>query len=215
MASQLVVSNVVIAARQFNPSVMSQLWLVRNELMRDEDFQPGCVFSDSLVQVRSNRFTLLVVPEQFQFVPQTEADQEQALLQEKIGAIVNRLPHTPFVAMGLNFLWHVTPDEGNIERLSRHLFYRAESPLYQEFDSSDAKFGGYLSKDELGCRLKLDIKPIIVSDTQQEFMNFAFNYHLDLAGTADAVPRIEVMLGRWEEAKANSMRIIQVALAGE
>jgi hypothetical protein len=212
MSSQMVASNVVIAARQFNPSVMSQLWLVKHKLMDEGDFESGCVFSDSLVQVMAKDFVLLVVPEQFQFVPRTEAGDELRLIENKVGVIVNRLPHTPFTAVGLNFVWLVVPENGDIQNLSRQMFFRKNSDLYKYFDSEDSKFGAYLSRDILGCRLKLDIKPIQTPDTKEDRLQFVFNYHLDLAGCDSPVSAIETMLHKWEEAKAYASKLIQTAL---
>src|SRR5215471_4775408 len=62
-------SAVVIVAQQFNPSIINQLWLVRNEVLADADFQDGSLYSDLVVQVRSRLFHMLVIQEQLQFVP--------------------------------------------------------------------------------------------------------------------------------------------------
>jgi hypothetical protein len=212
MRSQLVASNTVIAAGQFNPSVISQLWLVKHKLIDEGDFESGCVFSDSLVQVMAKSFVLLVIPEQFQFVPRTEAENELRLIQDKVGAIVNRLPHTPFTGVGLNFIWHVDPEPADIQTLSRQMFFRENHDLDKSFDSTDAKFGAYLSRDILGFRLKLDIKPIQILENKEDRLQFAFNYHLDLAGCESPVSEIEARLHKWEEAKAYASELIQTAL---
>jgi hypothetical protein len=62
-------SVVVIAAQQFNPSIVTSRRLVRHEVLADEDFQEGSFYSDFIVQVRSKPFHMLVLPEQLQFVP--------------------------------------------------------------------------------------------------------------------------------------------------
>ena len=38
MSSELINSNVVIAAQQFNPTVFSQIWLLRNKILRKDDW---------------------------------------------------------------------------------------------------------------------------------------------------------------------------------
>src|SRR3954452_10956137 len=106
MSIQLAGSNVIIAARQFNPTVFSQLWLVRNELLAEEDFGPGYLFSEAVVQMATPQFLMLVVPSQLQFSPTDQVEDQQALIRGKVGRIVERLPHTPYVAVGLNFVWH-------------------------------------------------------------------------------------------------------------
>lgn len=95
MSIQLVASNVVVVAQQFNPSVVSQLWLVRNELATEADFRQGYVFTDSVVQLQASDFNMTLVQEQMQFIPKVDKDKEQALIEAKVGTIVSKLRHTP------------------------------------------------------------------------------------------------------------------------
>src|SRR5438094_3009969 len=106
MRWEIVGSSVVIVAQTFNTSVANQLWLVRNGVVPEGDFLPGCIFTDLLVQVRTRRFSLLFTPEQFQFVPALGEENSNSLMQETIARIVEMLPHTPYRALGLNFTWH-------------------------------------------------------------------------------------------------------------
>src|SRR5579862_3971247 len=101
--------NVVIAAHNLNPTISSQLWLVKQKIATEDAFLPGCVFTDPVVNVQAKDFTLLVLPEQFQFAPRVSRELERDLVIEKVGAFVRALPHTPYRAVGLNFLWHVQP----------------------------------------------------------------------------------------------------------
>ncbi|MHB1424084.1 MAG: hypothetical protein ACYC3I_12980 [Gemmataceae bacterium] len=194
-------SAVVAVAQQFNPSVISQLWLVQNGLVGGDEFQPGCIFTDMIVQVRSRQFHMLVVPEQLQFVPNVPAGEEQGLIVDKVGTIVRTLPHTPFRALGLNFNWLLVPPDGDVARLTRQLFFREGPALYRHFATGDAHFGAYLSKDSLGFRLKLDVKPTLVLDENrpQGRVLFAFNFHADLR--EDAAQQIDAHLLRWNDAR--------------
>lgn len=213
MSVQLAGTNVIVAARQFNPTVFSQLWLVRNGLLAEEEFGSGYIFSESFVQAATPRFLLLVVPSQLQFTPSELGEGQQELILEKVGRIVERLPHTPYVAVGLNFVWHMHDEDSTIERLSRELFFKGESELYRRFDAEDARFGAYLSRDVLGCRMKLDIKPVSLEESslqEMQRLQFAFNFHRDLSNAAgDPVGLIHRMLERWDEAKAESMQIVE------
>jgi len=212
MSIQLAGANVIIAARQFNPTVFSQMWLVRNELLVEEDFGPGYLFSEAVVQMTTPQFLLLVAPNQLQFTPSDQVEGQQALILDKVGRIVNRLPHTPYVAIGLNFVWHMLPEQVGVEQLSRELFFKEDSELYRRFDAENARFGAYLSRDIFGCRMKLDIKPISVDGEAMggpHRLQFAFNFHRDLAESADSVRRIEEMLGRWDEARTESLQIVE------
>ena len=60
-------ANVVIIARQFNPSIISQHWLIKNNILAEDDFEDGSVFSPVMVNVQSKVCHILVLPDQLQF----------------------------------------------------------------------------------------------------------------------------------------------------
>lgn len=201
-------SAVVIVAQQFNPSIITQLWLVRNGVLAEDDFQEGSLYSDVVVQVRSRLFHMLVLPEQLQFVPSGPPEGHQRLIVDKVGTIVRTLPHTPYRALGLNFSWHLKPADGNIARLTRGLFFNPDKPLYRHFDAETAHYGGYLSKDVAGFRLKLDVKPILViaAAGPEDRVQFGFNFHCDVA--EDGARQIEDRLLHWDEVRQEAEQII-------
>lgn len=61
MQRDLFASAVVVVANVFNPSIVSQVWLVRNGLLGEDELPPnsGSVFADALVQVVAPRYTLV------------------------------------------------------------------------------------------------------------------------------------------------------------
>jgi hypothetical protein len=216
MVYQLVGSNVVVAAHSFNPSVFSQTWLARTGILREEDLSPGFLFSDQVMNAESREFGLLVVPPQLQFTPKVTPDRQAALVSEKVGAIVETLPHTPYTAIGLNFFWHIEPEDGNVPALTRRLFFVAEKPICEFFNTDDSRFGAYFSKDVLGCRLKLDVKPIMRETAQgkTECLQFGFNFHLDIPqGNGGAIRVIRDHIARWGEARDQASEIVGSAVA--
>lgn len=216
MSVALVSSTVVIAARQFNPSIVRDRWLVNNQLLDPDDLQEGCAFTDAFSNVLSREFNLLVVPGQLQFVPKVEADREQELVSAKVGTIVRNLPHTPYTGIGMNFTWHIRPKEHSTQDLTRKLFFVEDNALCREYNVVDAKFGAYFSRDVLGRRLKLDVKPITLETNRGEIevLQCAFNFHRGLDAEDDAVTVIIDSLGRWNEARAESEREVNI-LIGE
>ena len=211
MEIRLVTANVVLAARQFNPSIINQLWLVDHDVVRREEFRPGSVFTDMLVNVVTEQFTLFVSPEQLQLVPTIGPGDVQDLISERVGKLVATVPHTPYTACGLNFIWHVGSD--NIQQMSRDLFFVPNSPLHQQFEGKDARLGAYLSKPFYDGRLKLDIKPLTLthneSGKEEERLQMAFNMHWDIERENDVVNQINSNLRRWNDAINEATRIIK------
>jgi hypothetical protein len=213
MALEQVGASVVVIAHQFNPSLMSEVWLTRHDLLRTEDREPGCVFTDALVNVRSAKYNLLLTPDQLQFAPLVDAAEQRDLVLNEVGRIVDLLPHVPYHAVGLNFVWGYDPAPAEISAATRRLFFGEGRSFFRHFDTPDAQFGSYLSKDTLGCRLKLDIKPVIRASIDPRnvhvgpAVHLAFNFHLDVLADTNPPARIRELLGQWNEARAEAERI--------
>ncbi len=206
MPSELVTSNVVIAAQQFNPTVFSQIWFLRNNILREDELECQQLFSPMAVNIEAGRFGLFVVPPQLVFTPKVQANNQQALVEEVVGAIVRALPHTPFVGAGLNFTWDVWPDREDLGILSRRLFSVPENTFFQAFEADDVRFGTYVSKVALDCRMRLDIKPL---KEDREKLRLFFNFHLDVPqNTEDAVPQILQHLARWDRAAREAQGVV-------
>ncbi len=218
MAVKLVNSAAVVAAHHFNPSVTSQVWLIDNEIvLRDEFTAGGAVYTDMFVQVPTRDFHLLIIPDNCQFTPAHHVERPQELIVNRVGRLVEILPHTPYKGVGVNFMWHFTPENDTVNAVCRQLFYHAESPLHRLFDVNDARFGCYLSRDSLGFRLKLNVQPVMIAmpDGQQSHLiQFAFNYNFDLAGRENSVAEIQQALNRWNEAREESSQIVNTAIGG-
>ena len=205
----------VVIAHQFNPSIVSQAWLMRHGILDQHGtVQDGSIFTDMLVQVRSLQFHMLVLTEQLQFVPAVPLEQQQQLIHDKIGTIVRALPETPYRAIGLNFNWHFIPDNGDIPGLTRRLFCIADDPLYRRFSSQDARFGAYMSKDFAGFRMKLNIMPILlpIPAPGDHRLQFAFNFHCDFG--EEPVPQLLDLLSRWNEVRREAEGVIEAVRQG-
>lgn len=204
-------SNAVIVAHQFNPSVVNQVWLVDNDIVARDEFQEGCVFSDMVVNVNAKDFSLFVSPEQLQFVPK-DGGQPIAETLRRLEKLVEGIPHTPFSGLGLNFVWIAS--DIDINALSRKLFFVPDSALYNAFDTKDARFGGYMSRDFNGGRLRLDIKPVTLTVRETgvsvDRIQFSFNFHFDTAPGKAGATAISQHLKLWQAASEEVLSILQL-----
>ncbi len=218
MSFTLANANAVVVARQFNPSIVNQIWLVDNGLVDRNEFKDGCIFTDMLANVNTSRFVLFASPEQLQFTPVGDADYHQDVVSDVLRRIVETLPHTPYSAVGLNFVWHYHSEDVEASEVSRCLFYDGSRSLFRAFDTPDARFGAYLSKEALGARMKLDVKPIRVTlpnKKEVELMQFAFNYHMDIPQKQRDVQRLVDFLNRWDEARHLAAGILHTVEGGD
>ncbi|MDP2314850.1 MAG: hypothetical protein Q8P41_18255 [Pseudomonadota bacterium] len=201
MRASLASQNVVIAANVLNPSLFTPNWLVRHGIVAEDDILPGIIVTDALAQVPTSRFSLLVLPQQLQFIPPSDAAVPD-LLESALGRLIDLVPHTPFLAVGLNFHWHLDAGGEPMTAASRRLFGRADAPVYRHFADADAQFGAYLSRDVAhGARLKLDIKPALLRDAEGNNVHrllFAFNFHKAVGGD-NAAGLVREILAGWAE----------------
>jgi hypothetical protein len=208
-------SAAVVVARRFNVTAARHHWLVKQGIIGENDLLEGALFTDTVVQAPTSRFQLLLLPDQLQFVPMVSPDEEQPIILEKLGKIVDTLPHVPYKALGLNFNWLFRPPDGDTARVTREMFFVQDRPLFRVFSGQDAQFGGYLSKDHGEFRLKLNVAP---TTSQQEAgeepcVRFAFNFHRDVEGDG-AANDILRCLARWDELRTEAGRIIQEVGSG-
>ena len=158
---------------------------------------------ETKMEVALTTANVVILPDQLQFTPDPVEDATGKLVLDKVGRIATLLPHTPYAAAGLNFVWHLLPDPPGFGEFCRSLFFR-DNPLFSAFEQGDARYGGYLSKNTLGTRLKLDVRPVkATAPDGTEVLQFAFNFNLDLRRNPAAVEQIIALLGRWDEAKVN------------
>lgn len=196
---ELVSENVVVLANQFNLSIMNQHWLIENCIITQDDLQDSYTFTPVFALAKTKFFQLTLVPERLQIDLNPKTEKKIELIKSKIGTIVDKLPHTPFTALGFNFDYFLTTEDSSVEKYTRSLFFKPDSPLSSQFDEDNAKFGGYFSKDVSGFRLKLDIKPISIKskDKIMDKIQLAFNFHLDLVGN-DKSKTILKYLAKWD-----------------
>lgn len=204
---ELVNKNAVVTANRFNLSLVSQLWLVRNGVVGEDEWEGPGIFTPAFIQFGTSKYEVLLMEERLQLTLQSDTGTEGAAVRKVVGQIVRMLPHTPYTGVGLNFTWHLkVPDK--IREVSRRLFFRDTGPLGSLFDCADARYGGYYSKDVLGMRLKLNGLPSILDrgEGKEELIQFAFNYHLDAATPEKVLEGLE----NWDAARSDAERIVEV-----
>lgn len=206
-------SNAVVLAKQFNPTIVSQLWLVENGIVSAAEFRPGCVFTELFCNVVADGFNLLVAPEQLQFTPSRTDVESESIAARVVGTFVNTLPHTPYVACGLNFTWLIeTPPQESVAAFSRRMFFNPNCEVFRQFDVPEAMFGAAVSRPAFDGLLTMDCKPT-PSDPVGVQCNFNLHVELDRADSR-STKRILELLENWNEVKNLSLSIMQ-AITGD
>lgn len=202
---ELVDCNTVIVANNFNISLINIVWLFKNEIFTEEELK-GATSIPVMLEIQSpDNFKFNLVADRLQFSVNPTQEDKAGIIIEKVGKLVETLPHTPYSAVGLNFVYHVTP-ANTIEDLGRSLFFNNNSNLHKAFDNDNSRLGGYFSTDKLGGRLRLDIKPITINFPNKkpvEKMQFSYNFNFAI-DQENGVKKITQIFQKWDEANCLS-----------
>ena len=193
----------VLVGNTFNVAIFQQAWLLETEIFSRDDFSgQKNIFTPVAVSVSSEGWSFLVVPERIQLVFSGERapDDFPGGIDRIVGGISRELPHTPVNALGFNFSFSVScSDPARYQEVLKKLFVCPGNPLGDYFNSEDARYGAYFSKniERFGAGMRLDIKPD--SNEGKEFLRLNFNVHKDIARMADVSPALAEWPDLYEE----------------
>jgi hypothetical protein len=205
--------SLVLTANVFNPSIFTEWWMVQNNLLPQDNMEGLRIFSSEMVQFQTPEMQVLITPPKVQIGFPIVNDTTPSQVLDFLVKIINLLPHTPYKGLGLNFDYFVVqPDGKDFGSFDRELFGCGNNVLLKEFNTADARFGGYFSKNYGEARLKLDIKPvtIIIMEDTRELLQFSLNFHHDLSiGPGTEITSIlEKKLLTWRQNRDYSIQLV-------
>ena len=204
-------ASVVILANDVNLSIFKPLWLVKTNILREDEFEEGVVISPVAVHIPTPKLQFDVFPNRIQVTLPKLYPEAQTDIDRILGGIVKTLPHTPYRAVGLNFTYMTAPEDDNaFPDWNRRLFSSRFACQAHPADDPGARFGSYFSFDILDTRLKVDIKPVKASagieqlsetwHRGQDIIAINLNFHTDLTEAGPTTETILDKLGKWDEA---------------
>jgi len=212
-------SGIVLTAQSFNPSIFTETWLDRNDIIRADSLEGLRVFSPEIAQFQTKEAQVLVIPPKTQITFRIHEITGEFEIPRKIAIrTVELLPHTPYQALGLNFDFFVSfPDEKDFNAYNRTLLGTGDYQLLQEFSAADAKFGRYFSKDHGDARLRLDIKPVKGGPHNKDLLQFSFNFHHDVTriDLSERAKRLIELIDNWASLQNYSARLVKMGTTFE
>lgn len=206
-------SAIVLTAKIFNPSIFSETWLVKNDVVNADELVGLKLFSPEVTQFQTSDVEVIVIPPKLQIRFGIHEKNDFSKPLKVASRTVELLPNTPYQALGVNFDFFLVPPLGRtFLEYDRALLGTGPSRLLEEFSSEDARFGRYFSKDHETSRLKFEIKPVIAGPAKNELLNFSFNFHheLEMHELADRKEKILEAILRWKEYKAYAEHLVEL-----
>jgi hypothetical protein len=209
--AEIVKSNIVVVAENLNPSIFREMWLVKEGVFAENEIKSGSLYSSVSVNVQTPDSDLLIIPERLQLTLKTDERQDE-VIKKVLVTVVEALPHTPYKAIGFNFHWILeTSGQREISEVSQDMFLSEKNPLRNIFATDDARVGVYLSKDELGMRLKLEVRPVkgVVENAGKEALRLNFNFDKLINSQENATGIVLETIDKWLAAKTISENIVK------
>lgn len=213
-------TSLVLVANELNLSIFKPVWLGQFGILKPDEITEASVISPAAIQIAAPKFNLVILPNRLQMMFLTlEEEKVVEPLNRVMGGILKNLPHTPWIAIGINFDFFVIPeDQSRVDEWNKKNFASKQALAICNDHEKHPRFGSYFSMSFDGMRMKVDAKPVHKASSVDpkvtealkvapEWMLFNFNYHLDLDSAAP-VKHAQDSLTKWTRAASHCSSII-------
>lgn len=187
MEKTILTKNIVVNGR-YNPGSFDKYFFIKNGIISEDEFNAmkhPPVFNVVNVHVATGEFELTVNPTQVAIYLIDPAN-NTINIGSKLKRILELSDSSNFTTFGANFNWVIELNsKQELHDTSKSFFFNENTPIIgQYFNTNDAHYGFYASKDIFGLRLKLDVKPVrgifhLQATEQKDGIQFSFNFHCD------------------------------------
>jgi hypothetical protein len=171
----------IVLAGVFNPPTFEKYFFIKHEIFTDSEILSESQFHSNLVL--SNQIIITVL---------------EGVSDDEIKSFLKKFLSKNVIAdinlMGFNFEYVIEFENvAKTNLFSKQTFFNSNSNIYtKSFNSEDAAFGAYMSKNFKCSRLKLDIKPAKAQEIGKDQMSkdvvlFAFNLNFELKNLVKSI----------------------------
>ena len=187
MEVKLIQADIVIIASAHNPSIIAPQWLKDKLLIVEEP--DHFVHTPDFSLFDSKSFSLIVDHQRLQITVKKQDTNSLESLANIASRYIELLPHIPYKALGLNFVWSIDVD--NEEKLPKIGLNINKSDLMPVFEGHEIGYGGIIYARKEPYMLKLVIEP---QGKTTVVHNFNYNYELASMSVKDMVKLINNFL---------------------
>ena len=198
MEAELRRADIVIMASAHNPSIISPQWLKDKSLIAEES--DHFVHTPDFSLFDSESFSLIVDHQRLQITVKKQDKNSLESLANIASNYIELLPHIPYKALGLNFVWTIEVDNG--EKLPKIGLNINKSDLMPVFEGHEIGYGGIIYARKEPYMLKLVIEP-----QGETTIVHNFNYNHELAGMS--VKDIVKLINNFLVINKNSSSIVK------
>jgi hypothetical protein len=165
-------ANIVILAKNHNPTIVSKEWLTQKEILTGEIV--SFVHTPAFSVTETDIFTFIVDPERLQISIKENISENIEILSKIAKAYITKLPETPYTAIGFNYLYNIATERKSLKNI---------------LSPNDEKFKNLFSEDyQLGGSIRFKFENFLViinfrSENDGKIVaDFNFNFNSEDVG---------------------------------
>lgn len=171
-------TNIVILARNYNPSIVSKEWLYEKNIVRET--VTNFVHTPPLSVVETERISFVLDENRLQISLKSITTENIESLPKIAAGFVSCLPETPFVAVGFNYSYNIPKETSRLKTL-----FALDDTKLKELFSENCEVGLIVSFPFKAFIVRMSAPPAKGKATR---ITIDFNFHSDSRG-ADEVKK--------------------------
>lgn len=214
MKSHIAETNIVLVLRNPDYRYIDPFWLVENKVCDRADLnKDNAIFMPDLIQIVTDDFQIQCMSNRITVTVGDTEEHRHERLTRMLTPFLNEGKSLNPIAMGINIKYLIEPSAEEFAKANADLLRNSACPASSFFQGNDARYGSYFSALFESLRLKLDIKPVIMTSPQdtREFIEMNFNFHKDFAKPYQPAESI-AMLSLWPKCWDHSENIMKAMI---
>lgn len=186
-------TNIVILGNKHNPTIVSKEWVAQKGIITEEikNFTHTPVFS----LIETENFIFVVDPDRLQISVKKTLSQNLDELPHIAKRYIEQLPETPYIAIGINFIYHLNLEKGLED------FFSPDTEKFKNIFSESYQIGGIIRFKFEKFLVRLNIQP---AKENNKFIG-NFNFHCD----TKKLEEIRKILNMYFKAKEKAESILK------
>jgi hypothetical protein len=193
----LIDTNIVILAKNHNPSIVSKEWLKLRGIVEENENFSKFTHTPFLSYVETDNFRFIVDPDRLQISLVKINDENIEKLPNIFEKYISQLPETPYTAIGLNYNYNI-----ELQAESLNKIFHPDKDKFTKLFAENYQLGGIIIFNHSNFIVKIDINPTF-NETEKFIVNF--NFHCD----SKKIEEIEKRIKSYFEMKDKTQEILK------
>lgn len=184
-------ANIVILARNYNPSIVSKEWLYEKDIIRET--VRNFVHTPVMSLIETESISIVIEQERLQISLKNINYENIDALPRIATEFVSALPETPYVGLGFNYHYGIPKENIQLEAL-----FSPDNSKLKELFSEDYEIGQQVFFRFEGFTVRMSAAPKSGEDAK---LSIGFNFHADTPGAKKVIERLKLYANTKEKAE--------------